>query len=101
MPLNISGLKCDYCDYRDDSVPYSDYPASIGKSCPKCGHSLLTQKEFNECERLIRAFNRAEKIGRYLRWLNPFHYKRLLFGDNREETQVTIKLLNRKKGTGV
>jgi hypothetical protein len=39
MPINISGLKCDYCDYRDDSVPYSDYPAIIGKPCRPYGKS--------------------------------------------------------------
>lgn len=88
MPINISGLKCDYCDYRDDSVPYSDYPTSVGRSCPKCGHSLLTQKEYEACEKIKRRFDQAEKIIHWFRWLNPCHYKRLLFGDKREETQV-------------
>ena len=99
MPLNISGLKCDFCDYRDDSVPYSDYQASIGRPCPKCGNSLLTQKEFDECERIIRGVNRVEKILHWLRFFNPKFYLRLIFGDNRDETQVTIKFLNKNKST--
>lgn len=97
MPLNISGLKCDYCDYRDDSVPYSDYPTSIGRPCPKCGESLLTQKQYNECEKIIRMVSRFEKISHYLRWLNPLFYWRLIFGDKRNEYKMTIKLLNKKQ----
>lgn len=94
--LNISGLKCDYCDYRDDTVPYSDYPASIGKPCPKCGESLLTQKEFDDCEKIFRRVARIEKTMRYLRWLNPLFYWRLIFGDKRNEYLITVKFKNRK-----
>lgn len=95
MPIKISGLKCDYCDYRDDSVPYSDYPASIGKPCPKCGESLLTQEEYEDCEKLIRKVASIERFLSYLRWLNPIHYWRLVFGDKRNEKTLTIPFPNR------
>jgi hypothetical protein len=94
--LAISGLKCDYCDYRDDTVPYSDYPTSIGKPCPKCGESLLTQQEFDDCEKILRRVANIEKTMRYFRWLNPFFYWRLIFGDNRNEYKLTVKFPNRK-----
>ena len=42
MEINIYGLKCDYCDYRDDSVKFSEYEENIGKPCPNCGNNLLT-----------------------------------------------------------
>lgn len=95
MPIKISGLKCDYCDYRDDTVPYSDYPASIGKPCPKCGENLLTQAEYDQCEMMIRKVAKIEKALSFLKWLNPFHYWRLIFGDKRQEKALTYKFPNR------
>lgn len=50
VELNIYGLKCDNasCDYEDMSVPREDYEQSIGKPCPKCGESLLTQEDYDK-----------------------------------------------------
>ena len=47
IDMNISGLKCDSCDYSDDSVKLEDYEKSIGKPCPNCGESLLTQEDYD------------------------------------------------------
>lgn len=96
MPVKISGLKCDYCSWRDDTVPYSDYPASIGKPCPECGTNLLTKEEFDQCETIINRVARIERFIHQLRWLNPFHYWRLVLGDKRKEKIITREFPNRK-----
>jgi hypothetical protein len=53
--LNISGLKCDSCDYSDPSVKLEDYEKSIGKPCPKCGESLLTQEDYDGVMQIVQA----------------------------------------------
>lgn len=45
--LNISGLKCDHCDYRDDTIKRTDYEKYINYACPHCGHSMLTLADYN------------------------------------------------------
>lgn len=97
MELNITGLKCDHCDYRDDSVQFSDFATSIGKPCPDCGESLLTQEDYNQCLRLYATVEKAKAIGRVLRWLNPFFYWRLIFGDNRKYVTFVREYKNIKK----
>lgn len=89
MELTISGLKCDYCDYRDESVQFSEYQESINKPCPECGQSLLTEKEYNNCLAMYKRVEHFKKAINILKWLNPFHYWRLIFGDKREITTVS------------
>jgi hypothetical protein len=96
MPVKITGLKCDFCNWRDDSIPYSKYAASIGKPCPSCGANLLTKEEFDKCEKIINRVQQIENIIHRLRWLNPFHYWRLVFGDKRKEKTITRDFPNRK-----
>lgn len=96
MELNISGLKCDHCDYRDDDVQFSEYKNSINKPCPKCGNSLLTEQEYKDCLKIYKAVGVADKIGNVLKWINPFHYWRLIFGDNRQQVIITKNYPNRK-----
>lgn len=79
MEVTISGLKCDHCTYRDDSVPFTDYKDSIGKPCPECGNSLLTQADYEKCFNMLRMAEKINKIGKFLRWFNPMHYYRLIF----------------------
>lgn len=78
--FEISGLKCDYCDYRDDSVPFSDYPKSIGRTCPKCGNILLTKKEYDDCIKLYVKIDQLESVLNILKWFNPINYYRYFFG---------------------
>ena len=33
IEVNISGIKCDYCNFRDDTVVFSDYYKYINKKC--------------------------------------------------------------------
>lgn len=95
MEVNITGLKCDYCAYRDDAVQFSEYEASIGKPCPECGNSLLTEKEYRSCLRIYKAVEIGNKIGKVLRWINPLYYYRLVFGDNRTVGTLSYKYHNR------
>ena len=46
MHIEISGLKCDNCNFRDDDVKFSEYKDSVGRACPECGESLLTQEDY-------------------------------------------------------
>ena len=55
--IEIKGIKCDSCDYHDDSVEYKDYPSWINKHCPKCNANLLTQEDFDSCEMMIEMSN--------------------------------------------
>lgn len=97
MPIKISGLKCDNCTWRDDSITFSDYPDYIGKPCPTCWSNLLTQKEYDDCLKIINRVERVERILHALRWLNPFFYFRLIMGDRREEQKITIEYPKRKQ----
>ena len=92
----ISGLKCDYCDYRDDTIPFSDYKVSIGKPCPKCGNSLLTQEEYDKSVKLLKTMDVLNKIGKFLRWFNPFYYIRLIFKIKPKEYNLTYQFPKRK-----
>ncbi len=96
MEVSFSTLKCDYCDYRDETVTFAEYPANIGRPCPKCGHSLLTQEEYDDCLKIMRRVQYLSNFLSIFKWINPFHYWRLIFGDNRPEVTATIKYPNRK-----
>jgi hypothetical protein len=45
--VQINGIKCDAegCDYSDPSVAASEYESYLNRPCPKCGASLLTEKD--------------------------------------------------------
>jgi len=91
MPINISGLKCDNCEWRNDTIQFEDYPANIGKPCPHCGNNLLTQQEFDHCLAMTKKVKKIERWLYYLRFLNPMFYLRLIFGDNRKEKTLTFE----------
>jgi hypothetical protein len=44
--LRIGGIKCDSCDFTDNTVKESDYLAWLNKPCPKCGENLLTEEDY-------------------------------------------------------
>lgn len=85
--INIYGLKCDTegCGYRDDTIKFEDYPQHIMTTrCPRCNNVLLTQFEYDRSLKTINIANKFFYIIHQLRWLNPLHYFRLIFGDHRE-----------------
>ena len=53
--LNISGIKCDNCDYKDASVDMKAYSAWLNKSCPVCGENLLTRDDYEMVKRVCLA----------------------------------------------
>lgn len=51
--VHIQGIKCDYCDWRDNKILYEDYPMYVNKPCPKCGHNLLTKQDYRFCKVVV------------------------------------------------
>ena len=49
----ISGIKCDACDYRDDVVNVADYADYVGTPCPECSANLLTEEDFRTVQLMI------------------------------------------------
>lgn len=69
MPLQIYGIKCEYCSYGSYFVEFKDYPQWIGKHCPKCSHTLLTQDDYEELKKMIEDENRWERfVKRFFPW---------------------------------
>jgi len=60
--LNIHGIKCDACDYKNDDVKFEEYKEWLNKPCPKCGTNLLTQADLNSTKKLIKLTNIINKI---------------------------------------
>ena len=99
MDVIISGIKCDHCHYRDDDVQFSEYEQYINKPCPLCGRSLLTQKEYDDCILIYKRVEYLKRLSHKLRWFNPFHYWRLVFGDKRKE--ITLKKVYKNSGNEI
>lgn len=55
VEMNCSGIKCDHCDWRDDSVSVDDYGQWVNRTCPKCGEVVLTEKEYNDVMKMKQA----------------------------------------------
>ncbi|GCD11738.1 hypothetical protein [Clostridium tagluense] len=53
LALNIEGVKCDVCDYRNDDVKLREYEEWLNKPCPQCGANLLTQEDFDNVQMLF------------------------------------------------
>jgi len=93
MELNIYGLKCDKCTWRDDTITFDEYPQNIGRGCPECGTNLLTQKEYKACLRMYQFV----RIINALKWLSPFYYlRRFVFKRNTRPEHHTFDFPKRK-----
>lgn len=97
LELNITGIKCDVCDYRDDTVEFKDYPNWLNKPCPKCGNNLLALKDYESCLRIMSGAKIVNKIGSVLKWINPFFYYRKIYGDQRKEVTLYQKTFKHNK----
>jgi len=51
--LNISGIKCDYCKYKNSNVHMNDYDKWLNKPCPTCSNNLLTQLDYEMVKQLV------------------------------------------------
>lgn len=91
--FEISGIKCDNpeCNYQDMEVPFEYYPHYIDAPCPFCGWSLLSRLEYNQCVQKYIMMWYVESAMEYLKWFNPLHYWRLMFGDKRKRYNITIR----------
>lgn len=66
LNLDMAGIKCDACDYKDMEVQITDYKEWLNKPCPKCGASLLTEAD-------LKTITRLNKIIGFFNWvLSPF-----------------------------
>jgi hypothetical protein len=90
--LDISGLKCDNpdCGYSDMSVPLSDYKDSIGKACPECGESLLTQDDYDQVMQMVQA---VEVINSY----SSEDIDKILANLSEDEINGALDMMNKLK----
>lgn len=63
VPL-ISGIKCDSCDYKDESVPYENYPQYLNRPCPCCGAPLLTEADYAFCQTMMAYVEAINELDR-------------------------------------
>ena len=92
--VNISGIKCDECDYRDDTVRFEDYPKWINKPCPKCKANLLTQKDYDECVQIVNATDVVNSM-------SPDALDTFLSGFSEKQMDAALDFMNeRVKKTG-
>lgn len=52
--LEIHGIQCDACDYKDETVNVEDYENWVNKPCPECGANLLTEADYQNVQFLIQ-----------------------------------------------
>jgi hypothetical protein len=69
--IRVGGIKCDNinCDYRNDTIPFSDYAKWVNKPCPKCGENLLTERDYKDTLRIYKVF--SNPVARLI--LQPFY----------------------------
>lgn len=79
----ISGIKCDYCDYRKDDVNFKEYPEYINKECPKCGHNLLTEQDYNKCRYYLGGLFLYNVI------VFPVHFVKYVFSKKYRESNTS------------
>lgn len=57
LELTIKGIKCDSCDFKDETVKIGDFDNWLDKPCPKCGANLLTQEDLESTKALVMLTN--------------------------------------------
>jgi hypothetical protein len=45
VQYELNGLRCDECDWKDETIPLDDYEKWLDKPCPKCGAIVLTHEQ--------------------------------------------------------
>lgn len=66
VDFNVQGIKCDACDYKDETVKFEDYKDYINKPCPQCGANLLTEADVDTLLKTIQSVDFINTI------LKPF-----------------------------
>lgn len=62
VELNIYGIKCDSCDFKDMFVKVEEYPQWLNKPCPDCGENLLTDADYDNVKALMEIAKFANSI---------------------------------------
>lgn len=62
MMLNIRGIKCDACHYKQMDVQPEDYPEWVNKPCPDCGENLLTESDYESVQSILAFTEMVNKI---------------------------------------
>ena len=62
MSVEIKGIKCDGCDYKDESVKVKEYEAWLNRPCPQCGANLLTEADYHNVKVMMEFVKLANKI---------------------------------------
>ena len=57
VQLDVLGIKCDHCDYKDMSVKYREYEKYVNSKCPECGESLLTAADYKTTKVMVAMCN--------------------------------------------
>lgn len=57
MKLAIRGIQCDFCNYKDATVEFEDYPKWLNKPCPHCSQNLLTQEDYDLAIKLSKMYD--------------------------------------------
>lgn len=78
--LELTGIKCDVCDYAQDTGCWGSTAEEIlrandfylNKLCPKCGANLLTPADHKTIIRLVRVMRVFGKISE---WLSKLPFK--------------------------
>lgn len=62
MPILVKSLKCDApkCNHTEDIDSFHE--GLVGKPCPKCGESLLTQADWDAVQALNDLANTIEEF---------------------------------------
>src|SRR4051812_42833476 len=50
IQIQESNLQCDNYDWSDAEINFETYKDWIDKPCPKCGHNVLTQEDYQHAE---------------------------------------------------
>ena len=88
----IRGIKCDSCDWKDESVNKKDYHKFLNTPCPVCGENVLTKQDYTFTKYLIIFSNILNVV------VFPYHITLYLFSKKYRMKFVIAKIEMDGKG---
>ena len=67
--IQCDNTKCDYTIPNETKDPNANTKQYINKPCPECGYNLLTPRDYEDGERLMRIINWMNK---WFSWVTYF-----------------------------
>jgi len=52
----FEGIKCDFCDFKNENIRGEEYFSYVNKPCPICGKALLTVEDFEVAIKIEELF---------------------------------------------